>query len=231
MGLNSPGVPSNQLPPDEAWLVRKVADLERVVRELAPSIAKSFQPVIDRLTAQDVLMAATIADLATAQGTLATTVTALGVAQGTLATTVSGLATVVTQVVKPQEIYLSTTHALTSTATTVATSTFTVPAGFTSAVVSASARAGATNEHTTGGDDGAGGDSLGIDLHVGSNVGGAGVHVGIDGWGECVALASDVLTGLTPGGTFTVSVVASTSYFTWSGGMYVAISGTILWFR
>jgi len=49
--MANPGVSGSQAPAGEDWLVRRVADLERVVRELAPSISKSFQPVIDRLEA------------------------------------------------------------------------------------------------------------------------------------------------------------------------------------
>ena len=137
-----------------------------------------------------------------------------------------------TSPVVPQKVYFTATHTLTAATQTVATSTFTVPAGFTTALVSVSARAYATNQNTSGGADGLGGDYFGIAPTVGAVVGGATNFVkGSNGYGECVALASDLLTGLTPGGTFTIPVTAATNYFTWTTGIGVVVSGTILWLR
>ena len=137
-----------------------------------------------------------------------------------------------TNPVAPGLVYFTATHTLTAATQTVATATITVPAGFTSAVVVVSARAGGTNQNTTGGVDGLGGDYLGIDVTVGSVVGGGKVFVpGGTSYGECVAFASDVLTGLTPGGTFAVPVRAAADYFTWTAGVFTVVNGSILWFR
>jgi hypothetical protein len=47
-----PGSPAAQVPPGEDALIRRVQELERVVRELGPSIAGSFGPVIADLQEQ-----------------------------------------------------------------------------------------------------------------------------------------------------------------------------------
>lgn len=209
--MANPGVSGSQIPAGEDFAQRQIKDLQRELRELGPSIAKSFQPVIDRLDAADIAMATRVADIAA---------------------NVASINTLIGNEVKPQKVYFTATHTLTTTTQTVATSTFTVPAGFTSAVVSVAARAGGVNQNTTGGGDGSGGDYLTIILTAGAAHGGGYLWVpGNGGNGECVALAADILTGLTPGGTFTISMTAVTDYFTWTTGAYATVSGTILWLR
>lgn len=44
--MAAPGTPGNLAPSDDATQIRRVEDVERSVRELGPSIAKSFGPVI-----------------------------------------------------------------------------------------------------------------------------------------------------------------------------------------
>jgi len=58
MGINSPGSPSSMIPPGEDFAQRQIKDLQRDLRELAPSVAKSFGPVITRLDATDADLAA-----------------------------------------------------------------------------------------------------------------------------------------------------------------------------
>lgn len=47
--MASPGIPGSQTPAGLDYLVREIADLKRQLRELGPSIAASFQPVITDL--------------------------------------------------------------------------------------------------------------------------------------------------------------------------------------
>jgi len=99
MGVNDAGVPGRNLPAGEDFAQRQIKDLQRELRELGPSIAKSFAPVIARLDAADAafavqqaLLTATVADLATAQATLATTVSGLTTAQANIAANVASIA-------------------------------------------------------------------------------------------------------------------------------------------
>jgi len=134
--------------------------------------------------------------------------------------------------VVPQAVYFSDSHTLIAASAIVSTATFTVPAGFTSAIVSVAVQANGVNQNTTGGDDGLGGDTLYLDITVGAVVGAASFRVPgnfIRGGG--VALAATVLTGLSPGGTFDIPVEARTGYFTWTLGISTVVSGSILWLR
>jgi hypothetical protein len=211
--MANPGVSGSQIPPGEDFAQRQIADIRRELRELGPSIAKSFQPVIDRLDAADVAMAARVADIAA---------------------NVASINALLTQVVKPQSIYSSASNfALTTTPTTLKTVTVTVPAGFTSAVVTVLARVFAINPNTTGGPAGTGLDYLFCHPTV-AGVSGAEmplVATGSQGSAMNVSPLATVLTGLTPGGTFTVTVNASTDYLSWSAytNNVAEISGTILW--
>lgn len=47
--MASPGIPGSQTPAGLDYLVREIADIKRQLRELGPSIAASFQPVITDL--------------------------------------------------------------------------------------------------------------------------------------------------------------------------------------
>lgn len=47
--MADPGSIGSIAPPGEDYLVRRIADLERKVRELGPSIAQSFQPTVQSL--------------------------------------------------------------------------------------------------------------------------------------------------------------------------------------
>jgi len=197
--MANPGVSGSQIPAGEDFAQRQIKDLQRELRELGPSIAKSFAPVIADLTAKQV-----------------------------------ALELLISQVVKPQSIYSSASNfALTTTPTTLKTVTITVPAGFTSAVVTVLARVFAINPNTTGGPAGTGLDYLFCHPTVGAVPGVEMPLVATGSQGSAMNLSplSTVLTGLTPGGTFTVTVNASTDYLSWSAftNNIAEISGNILW--
>lgn len=102
--MADPGSLASQLPNGPDHVVRELADLKRQIRELAPSIAASFQTTVDALTE---LVNSTVIPMTDSNGA-------------------AGLAT--------------------STTTTVQTSvTFTVPDGYTQALIVASATAMAFN--------------------------------------------------------------------------------------
>jgi len=130
-----------------------------------------------------------------------------------------------TSPVVPQYIYAVNPSgvALTTTEVTLKTVTITVPANVTSAVVFCTSRVYAGNPNPNP-----------DYLYVNTNI--AGSHAGAlplltQGSSVNIAPYSQVLTGLTPGGTFTVSVSAYTAYYTWSAGTVADMSGNILWFR
>ena len=232
MGLNSPGVPSNQLPPDEAWLVRKVADLERVVRELAPSIAKSFAPVIARLDATDADLIAKQAALDAQQATLTTTVANLTTAQADIAANVASINTLITQVAKPVWSHAdsgASSFAVTTTMTNRATATVTVPTGYTQALIFAAGQASAVN--TTGSLD---------TVYVGVSINGtdppgwaSGQDVGPSGFGGATSSVSGVITGLTGGGTFTIAARIRSAFAGWpaNASNEANIDATVLFLR
>lgn len=47
--MTAPGTPGSVAPPGEDYIVRRIADLERQVRELGPSIAQSFASTVAAL--------------------------------------------------------------------------------------------------------------------------------------------------------------------------------------
>jgi len=108
------------------------------------------------------------------------------------------------------------------------TRTVTVPAGFTSAVVSVVGRVFAINPNT-------GYDYLSAVSKI-NGTGGASIPLlvgGSGGSGINVSPFSRVLTGLTPGGTFSLEVRGNTNTASWAanGANTCELSGTILWFR
>jgi len=135
--------------------------------------------------------------------------------------------------VKPQEISFTASHTLTTTLTTVASTTITVPAGFTSATVSAVGTVYMYDPNTTGGQDGYGSDYVSSTFTIdGASVGSGalGLAYGNGGAATSIAVVSETLTGLTSGDTFVLGIEAKTDYFTIPGGWIMA-SGTVLWFR
>ena len=221
--MANPGVAGSQIPAGEDHVMRAIADIRRELRELAPSIAKSFQPVIARLDATDADLIAKQATLDAQQATLTTAVAGI-------AANVASINDLLTQVVKPQAVYFETQNFALShtTASTFTSATVTVPAGFTSAVVSLVGRVFATNPNT-GADylsavtkiDGVGGDSVPL------LVGGSG------GSGHNVSSIARVLPGLTPGGTFVLALLGNSNIADWAANAsnVAEVSGTILWFR
>jgi hypothetical protein len=72
--------------------MRRIADLERALREVVPSVARSIAPTVARLDAQAADLAAKQVTLDAQQATLTTTVAGLTTAQATLATAVTDIA-------------------------------------------------------------------------------------------------------------------------------------------
>ena len=131
-----------------------------------------------------------------------------------------------TSPVVAQGIYATnpTGPALSTTAVTLKTVTITVPAGFTSAVVFCTSRVYAANPNANA-----------DYLYVLTNI--DGVHAAdyallTQGSNVGISPYTQVLTGLTPGSTFDVSVSAHTAYYAWTGMITKSdMSGSILWFR
>ena len=137
---------------------------------------------------------------------------------------------------KSEAIYASTTNfSLTTTLTNKLTKTLTVPAGFTSAAITVTARVFIFNPNTTGGYDGAGGEYLYGQANI----------AGFNGWalplaisgnsgsGTNISTFSAVLTGLTPGGSVLVQAAAQTAYASVaaSSGNTAELSGMVTWYR
>jgi hypothetical protein len=213
--MASPGIPSSQIPKGEDWVPRALKDLERDIRELTPSIARSFRPVVDDLAAQQATLTTTVADIAA---------------------NVAAINDLLTRVVNPGTIYgAATNFALTTTLTTLKTITLTVPTGYTTAQINATGRVYAINPNTTGGSNSAGGDYLIAETHIGAYWG-YGLPLTTVGLGSSnvnVAPFSVTLTGLTAGGTINVAVKGGTSFLTWAAnaGHTAELTGSVLWLR
>ena len=180
------------------------------------------------LTAQGATLTTTVTNLATAQGTLATTVSGLSAAQSTLtaqqASLTSQLASInalIGQQVAGDARSTDTGPSgvsLTASNTNYATVTFTVPAGFTRAIVT-----GSSNMYYAG-------TASGVVLYVSIN--------GTAGYKQTSAASftaisnttSTVLTGLTGGATFTVSSLAAYSG-TGSMSAYIATTAWVTYLR
>ena len=134
----------------------------------------------------------------------------------------------------------ATNFALTTTYTTKVTSTITVPAGFTAAVIAITGRVLAFNTNSTGGADAAGADYLRARPSI-AGVVGIPLPLVVAGSNSSVvnvAPMATVLTGLTPGGTFTITVEVKSDYQSWAanaleanGWNKVVLSGIISWSR
>lgn len=168
--MADPGSLASQLPNGPDHVVRELADLKRQIRELAPSIAASFQTTVDILNQ-------TIAQLLEVQTG----------AQSNLG------------------------PAITTTRQALATITFTVPTGYTKALVQANAVAMAYN------------DSAGVDylycvasVDIGSS-GGETYNSASPGYATSVTAPYYVqLTDLTDGEEFVVAANARTNTAAWS---------------
>ena len=143
--------------------------------------------------------------------------------------------------VVPQGVFASVSNfALTArnpvtVADVISTTTITVPAGFTSAVVTVISRVFAINPNSTGGPAG-----TGLDYFF-AQTGIAGfldaplpvVVTGSQSSDTAISPFTKVLTGLTPGGTFTITIGACSDYLNWYAftNNLATVSGNILWFR
>ena len=224
MGIWNPGIPSSQIPPGEDHVMRSIKDIERFLRELTPSIAHSFKPVIDRLDAADIVLAAQ-------QATLTTTVAGLSAAVADIATNLASINSLLTQVVKPQAIYNTTNSwAITTTPTVRAAVTIAVPSGYTTAVVSVMGRVDGRNSNSTGGWNGAGGDLLHSKASI-AGVSGIDMDLSVLGSGDhavSVMPLATVLTGLS-GGTITLTASVWSEYQGWASHAknIAELSGTV----
>jgi len=113
--MANPGSVGSAMPPAEDAQPRKVADLERAVRELAPSVARSFAPVFEAINAQ-------IAQMNAIQVEQAAQLVSLNAAVALQVQPASGHSGVAS-------------GTLTSTPSEITRCTFTVPAGYTRAQV------------------------------------------------------------------------------------------------
>lgn len=131
--------------------------------------------------------------------------------------------------VAPQYVYDYTSNfALSTTIAHIRRTTITVPPGFTSAVVNVTGRVYAVNG------------TAGLDyLYAQTNISGFnGLALPLPvsasgGSGTNVSPFAVVLSGLTPGGTFSIDVDAQTAFGAWDANTAntMDVSGTILWFR
>ena len=160
----------------------------------------------------------------------------------------SGAATVtligddaLTSLVKPQGVFASVSNfALTArnpvtVADVIKTTTITVPAGMTSAVVSVISRVFAINPNGTGGPAGTGLDYFFAQTGIAGFLDAAlpVVVTGSQSSDTATSPFTQVLTGLTPGDTFTITIGACSDYLNWSAftNNLATVSGNILWFR
>jgi hypothetical protein len=134
--MASPGNPSSQIPPGEDHVMRRLADIERYLRELTPSVARSIAPTVARLDAADVANAAQ--DAATAANVAA------------IAANVASINTLIgTQVQVANATGASNGMAITVADADLATASITVPAGYSQALVFLAVTTGAYNNTAT----------------------------------------------------------------------------------
>jgi len=129
----------------------------------------------------------------------------------------------------PQSIYASTSNfGLTTSSATKLSQTITVPAGFTSAIVSVTGRVYAINNTASV-------DYLFANAQIDTFVGNGMPIVATASNGSALNVApfAKVLTGLTPGDTFTILVNAATSFADWisQASNQADMNGTVSWYR
>jgi len=259
---SGPAPVSNQFPANEPNGIRKLLDkiaaLERQIRESTSNLLGTAGIRLTQLGmfidssltvggSLDVTGPMVVDGSETVNGPLAVH----GTADFDGATSIGGTLTVVgtlslpagiinndalTSPVASQVIYgMSTSFGLTTSWVTQCSTTITVPAGFTSCVVSVSARGFATNPNTTGGSNSAGGDFFYVRAVIGGSHG-IGFPTRVLGSGDSVSVVgpfSCVISGLTSGGTFTVTCDVTTMFLSWAtnANNTAEVSGSILWFR
>lgn len=195
--MAAPGNPANIVPADESTLMRRLEQIERDIRELGPSIAKSF--------------ASTVADLQAQQAAI--------------------LALVNTQLVPDFGFATASNYSIPAgfgSKVTRASYTHTVPAGYTKALIVASAQDAAVNST-------AGLDYLSSYVQIASGyyayASSATIPAGYTG--ASFASITQLLTGLTGGATITV--ISQPHSFTGSFAVNTVnstvLSGTCLFLR
>jgi len=171
-----PGSIPSMMPAGQDELVRQIKDLRRDLTELGPSVARSFQPVLDDLAAQ----LATLTDL------------------------VANMVTVAVNHAWVQNF------AITTTTTVFASLTFTVPAGYTQALIASVATGMGYNSTANP-------SNLYVAPRMSGASGGSEVYTSVaPGYGMSLAVPYfDLLTGLTSGQVITISIQMRVDAATW----------------
>lgn len=207
MGINNPGVPGANLPASEDHVMRRLADLERAYRELGPSVARSFAPVIADLQAKQATLDATVATLNTTVSGLASAVADISTLVGQQTTGTAGNATT------------GGAATLTLSAASYAVVTINVPSGYTVAAVNANTAAAI-------------GAGAGIAVQIATRIGGLDgptMNVYTNGaTGNGASNFSRVFT-VTSGGTFTVETRAFLS--SGSGSAILTTAAGVTFYR
>lgn len=213
-----PGTLGNLVPPGEDANSRRIIDLERGVRELGPSIAASFAPVIADLQAQQAALETQQDALTTQQAALTSQQATLTAQQATLTAQVASISTLQGEQTTADTANTSQSGITLTTSTgSYTTVTFTVPAGYTQAAVTANTAAaiGSSNPAQIatriGGTDGPF-----MNLYPG-----AGFANGASNFSRKFSV--------TPGGTFTVETRAFVSAGTATA--FFSIAATVIYFR
>ena len=245
--MADPGILSSQIPAGEDHVMRRIADLERAVREMRAADILRTAGLIAAPNLLTVTGGLVVDGSETVNGPLAvhgtatfdgdTTIGGNAAITGTLSLPAGIIDNAaLANPIQVQSIYLDVSNFVVTTSyVSLASATITVPAGFTSALVTVSGQVGCFNPHTTGGSDGVGGDFLLCRPNVGTTLG---IPLGTqfpgnNWWGHDVTLLSTVRTGLSGGGTFSVGISASVDYANMAAfaANEAVLSGNILWFR
>jgi len=202
--MASPGTLGNLVAPGEDAVPRRFEDLERKVKELGPSIAESLRPIIADLQAQDAILTAQVAQIA---------------------------ALVNTQMLPDFGFDSASGYAIPAgfgAKVTRASYTHTVPAGYTKALISATAQDSGVNST-------AGFDYLSsfVQIAVGYYTFGSSATIPAGYTGASFSSVTDLLTGLTPGSTITVisQPHSYTGSFAANASNSTVVSGTCLFLR
>lgn len=202
--MAAPGTVANLVAPGEDAINRKIEDLTRQLKELAPSVMESILPLIQEISdAADAAQAA--ADAANA-------------AVEDLAVQVARIDALVATQVDGNTGTASASPTLNTTPTGYAAITFTVPSGYTraqvmgvSAMYAGGIVASVLRTEING--------SSGPDMYAFTNA----------AYANATAANAASLSGLSGGGTFTVQSVANTT--TSSTSAVIITAATVMWLR
>lgn len=223
MSFYQPGMPSSAPTGGDnfGWINERFARIDAQIRELGPSVADSFRPVVADLAAKQ-------ATLEAQQATLTTQQADLEAAQATLTAQQSALEVLIASQVVPAAFSGTGSNFATAASTfvNVATATLTVPSDVTRAVVLANGYVAITDSRPST-------DLIEVRTVIAGSAGDPSQLVISSGQRlSQTADAVHTLTGLTAGGTFTVAVQVWTP-LAWSATSTNAAraSGVVLWLR